>query len=64
LKAEHKTADDMRMARLLGQIESVLMEMQRLTEEHDMAGSRHVASLIEEQGLLTTIQRLKVGVED
>jgi len=64
LKAGHKTSDDMRMARLLGQIESVLMEMDRLGRERDLAGSRHVASVIREQGLLTTLQRLKAGVEE
>jgi anti-sigma factor RsiW len=64
LKAERKSADDVRMTRLLGQIESVLMEMDRLGRERDLSGARHVASVIEQQGLLSTLQRLKVGLEE
>ncbi len=64
LKAERKSADDARMTRLLGQIESVLLEMDRLSRERDLSGARHVASVIEQQGLLSTLQRLKVGLEE
>ena len=64
LKADCKTTDDTRMARLLGQIESVLIEMDRLQRERDLPGARHVASLIEEQGLLSTLHRIKIEVEE
>lgn len=64
LKAERKSAGDVRMMRLLGQIETVLMEMDRLSRERDLTGARHVASVITEQGLLSTLQRLKAGAEE
>jgi hypothetical protein len=64
LKAERKSANDVRMTQLLGQIEMVLMEMDRLSRERDLSGAQHVASVISEQGLLSTLQRLRVGVEE
>jgi len=64
LKADCKASRDMRMIRLFGQIESILMEMDHLSRERDLQGARHVASIIEEEGLLSTLQRFKVGLEE
>jgi anti-sigma factor RsiW len=64
LKAERKSADDVPMVRLLGQIESVLMEMDRLSRERDLAGARRMAAVIQQQGLLPALQRLKVGIDE
>jgi hypothetical protein len=64
LKAERKSADDIPMVRLLGQIESVLMEMDRLSRERDLAGARRMATVIDQQGLLPALQRLKVGIDE
>ena len=64
LKADSKAMRDIRMARLFGQIESVLMEMDYMCRERDLPGARHVATVIEEEGLLSTLQRLKVGLEE
>ena len=64
LKADCKASRDMRMIRLFGQIESVLMEMDHLSRERDLQGARHVASIIEEEGLLYTLQRFKVSLEE
>jgi len=64
LKAERKSADDVPMVRLLGQIESVLMEMDRLSRERDLAGARRMVTVIEQQGLLPALQRLKVGIDE
>jgi len=64
LKAERKSADDIRMVRLFGQIESVLMEMDRLSRERDLTGARRMVSVIEQQGLLPALQRLKVGIDE
>jgi hypothetical protein len=52
------------MVRLLGQIESVLMEMDRLSSERDLAGARRIATVIQQQGLLPALQRLKVGIDE
>jgi len=64
LKAERKSVDDVRMVRLFGQIESVLMEMDRLSRERDLTGARRMVSVIEQQGLLPALQRLKVGIDE
>jgi len=64
LKADCKTCGDSRMARLYGQIESILLEMDQLSRDRDLSGARYVATVIEEEGLLSTLQRLKVGLEE
>ena len=64
LKADCKASRDLRMIRLFGQIESVLMEMDHLSRERDLQGARYVASIIEEEGLLYTLQRVKASLEE
>ena len=64
LKADCKSMNDSRMVRLFGQIELVLMEIDHLSREHDLTGARQVATVIEEEGLLSTLQRLKVSLEE
>lgn len=64
LKADCKTMNDSRMVKLFGQIELVLMEIDHLNRERDLTGARQVATVIEEEGLLSTLQRLKVGLEE
>lgn len=63
LKADSRSQGEERLGRLYAQVESVLMEIERLCRERDLPGARHVADVIEEQGLLSTLQRMKVGVE-
>jgi len=63
LKADSRSRGEERLGRLYAQVESVLMEIERLCRERDLPGARHVADVIEEQGLLSTLQRMKVGVE-
>ncbi|MFO7769108.1 MAG: zf-HC2 domain-containing protein [bacterium] len=63
LKADSRSRGEEHLGRLCSQVESVLMEIERLNREGDLAGARHVAEVIEEQGLLPTLQRMKVGVE-
>ncbi len=64
LKADCKAMNDSRMVKLFGQIELVLMEIDHLSRERDLTGARQVATVIEEEGLLSTLQRLKVGLEE
>jgi len=64
LKADCKATNDSRMVRLFGQIELVLMEIDHLGRERDLTGARQVATVIEEEGLLSTLQRLKVSLEE
>lgn len=64
LKADCKVVNDSRMVKLFGQIELVLMEIDHLSREQDLTGARQVATIIEEEGLLSTLQRLKVGLEE
>lgn len=64
LKANAKESGDTRMTRLLGMIEMVLMEIDKICCDQDLTAARHVASVIEEQGLLSTLQRLKVALEE
>lgn len=64
LKADCKVVNDSRMVKLFGQIELVLMEIDHLSRERDLTGARQVATIIEEEGLLSTLQRLKVGLEE
>ncbi len=63
LKADSRSRGEERLGRLYAQVESVLLEIERLSRERDLPGARHVADLIEEQGLLSALQRMKVGVE-
>ncbi len=64
LKADYKVMNNSRMVKLFGQIELVLMEIDQLSRELDLTGARQVAAVIEEEGLLSTLQRLKVGLEE
>ena len=64
LKADCKALNDSRKVKLFGQIELVLMEIDHLGRERDLTGARQVATVIEEEGLLSTLQRLKVGLEE
>lgn len=64
LKANYKEAGDETMAALFGKIEIVLNEIERISSARDMKSARFVASIIEEQGLLSTLQRIKVGLEE
>jgi len=64
MKADCKSINDSRMVKLFGQIELVLMEIDQLSRERDLIGARQVATVIEEEGLLSTLQRLKVGLEE
>jgi predicted anti-sigma-YlaC factor YlaD len=64
LKTDAKTAGDTRMVNLFGQIESVLTEIENVMAEEDLGSARFIAGIIEEQGLLATLQRIKVGLEE
>ncbi len=64
LKTDAKKAGDTRMVNLFGQIESVLTEIEKVMAEQDLGNARFIAGIIEEQGLLNTLQRIKVGLEE
>jgi len=64
LKTDSKASGDTRMVNLFGQIESILTEIEKISAERDMGNARFIAGIIEEQGLLSTLQRLKVGLEE
>ncbi|MFC1595298.1 zf-HC2 domain-containing protein [Gemmatimonadota bacterium] len=64
LKTDSKTAGDTRMVNLFGQIESILTEIEKISTERDLGSARFIAGIIEEQGLLSTLQRIKVGLEE
>ena len=64
LKTDSKASGDTRMVKLYGQIESILTEIEKISAERDMGNARFIAGIIEEQGLLSTLQRLKVGLEE
>lgn len=64
MKSDAKAAGDTRMVNLFGQIESVLTEIGKVSIERDLDNARFIAGIIEEQGLLNTLQRIKVGLEE
>jgi len=64
LKSDAKSVGDNRLVSLFGQIESVLIEIERVMAEQDLATARFIAGIIEEQGLPNTLQRIKVGLEE
>jgi predicted anti-sigma-YlaC factor YlaD len=64
LKTDAKKAGDTRMVNLFGQIESVLTEIEKVMAQQDLGNARFIAGIIEEQGLLNTLQRIKVGLEE
>lgn len=64
LKTDSKAVGDTRMVNLFGQIESVLTEIEKVSAERDLGSARFIAGIIEEHGLLNTLQRIKVGLEE
>ncbi|MFC1627493.1 anti-sigma factor family protein [Gemmatimonadota bacterium] len=64
LKTDSKATGDTRMVNLFGQIESILTEIEKISSERDLGNARFIAGIIEEQGLLSMLQRLKVGLEE
>jgi len=64
LKFDYREAGDARMAQLLGQIESVLTEIDRICCSGDLASAVTVASQLEEVDFLPTLQRAKVAIEE
>ncbi len=64
LKLDYRSAGDEQLTRLLGQIESVLTEIERICCNQDLPGAVTVASRIEDGGFLSTLQRMKVGIEE
>ena len=49
---------------LFGQIEMVLTEIENVMVEENLGNARFIAGIIEEEGLLATLQRIKVGLEE
>ncbi|MFC1530265.1 anti-sigma factor family protein [Gemmatimonadota bacterium] len=64
LKTDAKAVGDTRMVNLFGQIEMVLTEIEKVLTAEDLGTARFIAGIIEEEGLLNTLQRIKVGLEE
>ncbi|GEM_PF-2005639 len=64
LKFDYRTSGNDRMTRLLGQIEAVLTEIEQICCEQNLDNAVVVASRIEDGGILSTLQRMKVTIEE